>query len=438
MVLCLLVLATLLGQAQASTIEGIRLWRAPDNTRVVFDMSAFADHRVSEYKNPNRVAVDIPQAKLSSGAKKLLTELDIDNTPITGIRTGLQKNGDLRVVFDLKVAVGPASFFLKAIDDKPDRLVIDLRDVDKPKIKTVENVTGSDSRRDIIIAIDPGHGGEDPGAVGSGGLYEKDIVLLVSKNLRNVINKQKGYKAFLTRETDYFIPVRERPKIAREKKPDFFVSVHADGWHKSSARGASVFILSEKASSKMAERFASRENKSDLIGGVDDIDLGDKPEDVRKILVDLSNSRNMEVSADIGSRILKQLGGFAHLHSKQVESANFGVLRSVDVPSVLVETGFITNPGEAKKLNTLEYRTKLAKAIFRGINNYFVQIPPEGSYLSWKKNNTEQLVRHIIAKGDTLSGIARRYKVSVAQIKAHNSLSSSTIRIGQTLEIPAI
>jgi N-acetylmuramoyl-L-alanine amidase len=234
LVLCLLVLATLLGQAQASTIEGIRLWRAPDNTRVVFDMSAFADHRVSEYKNPNRVAVDIPQAKLSSGAKKLLTELDIDNTPITGIRTGLQKNGDLRVVFDLKVAVGPASFFLKAIDDKPDRLVIDLRDVDKPKIKTVENVTGSDSRRDIIIAIDPGHGGEDPGAVGSGGLYEKDIVLLVSKNLRNVINKQKGYKAFLTRETDYFIPVRERPKIAREKKPDFFVSVHADGWHKSS------------------------------------------------------------------------------------------------------------------------------------------------------------------------------------------------------------
>lgn len=424
-----------LEQAQASTIDGIRLWRAPDNTRVVFDMSAFAEHRVSSYKNPDRIAVDIPKAKMSASAQSLLSKLEIENTPISGIRTGVQKNGDLRVVFDLNIAVGPASFFLKAVDDKPDRLVIDLRDVDKPSVKTVEQVTGSDGRRDIIIAIDAGHGGEDPGAVGSGGLYEKDIVLKVAKNLRNVFNAQEGYHAFLVRESDYFIPVRQRPVQARAKNPDFFVSIHADGFHKSSARGASVFVLSEHASSSMAERFASRENKSDLIGGVQ---LEDKSDDLRKILVDLSNTRNLEISTDIGSRILSEIGGFAHLHSQRVESANFGVLRSIDVPSVLVETGFITNPGEAKKLNTLAYRTKIAKAMFRGINSYFEQIPPEGSYLSWKKNNRDQLVKHIIAKGDTLSGIARRYKVSVAQIKAHNSLSNNNIRIGQTLEIPTI
>jgi N-acetylmuramoyl-L-alanine amidase len=357
------------------------------------------------------------------------------------LRHGAQGGGKLRIVLDLKEEVKPRSFDLKRIADKPDRLVVDLYDIKKQTVKTVESLIDqakTPQKRDIVVAIDAGHGGEDPGAIGPGRLYEKHIVLKVAKNLANTINAVDGYKAVLVRTGDYFLSLHQRPEKARDIHADLFVSIHADGFDNPKARGASVFTLSRKgASSKTASILASKENKSDLIGGADRIQLGDKEDQLKKILVDLSMTSSLETSLDVGARVLKELGTVTRLHSNRVESAGFAVLKSADVPSLLIDTGFITNPQEARNLNTLAHRTKLAKAIFRGIDSYFKEKPPEGSLLAWKKSGGG-VVKYTIARGDTLSSISKRYQVSVSKLKKENKLNSSKIRIGQTLIIPTI
>jgi len=419
----------------SAKIEGLRLWRAPDHTRVVFDLDSPVTHQVLVLKNPDRLVLDIEADKSSAD----FSNVSFDGTPISGVRTGVRPNGLLRVVFDLNSPVKPRSFALKKIDDKPDRLVVDLYD---SKIETVRQVQDllpgiQNSKRDIVVAIDAGHGGEDPGAIGSGHVYEKDLVLLVAKNLANIVNAQEGYKAYLTRDGDYFITLSDRPEKARKQKADFFVSIHADGWRQHNAEGASVFILSQgAASSKMAKILASKENRSDLIGGADVIELADKEADVRHILVDLSMTRSLEVGLNVGNRVLRQLGMVTNLHSHRVEKAGFIVLKSPDVPSILVETGFVTNPSEARKLATLDYRTKIASAIFSGISSYFSEVPPEGTLVAWKKNGGK--LHHRIARGDTLSSIASKYSVSVQDLKRENNLEDSTIFVGQVLDIPTI
>ncbi len=377
--------ASLASAAHSATVEGVRLWRSPDSTRLVFDLNGPAEHTVFKLDNPSRLVIDIKASRFAART----TDLALSNTPVERVRHGAQQNGDLRIVLDLKEDVKPRSFALKRIDDKPDRLVVDLYDVQRQTVKTVESIieeTQTTSRRDIVIAIDAGHGGEDPGAIGPGRLYEKTVVLLIAKNLANIINAEPGYKALLVRDGDYYLSLGARPEKARQAHADLFLSIHADGFDNPKARGASVFTLSHRgASSKMASILASKENKSDLIGGVDRIDLSDKEDQLRKILVDLSMTRSMETSIDVGARVLNEMGRVTHLHSKRVESAGFAVLKSADVPSLLIETGFITNPTEAKNLNSLAHRTKLSKAIFKGIHDYFSEKPPEGSFLAWKK-----------------------------------------------------
>ena len=421
----------------AATVEGVRMWRSPDSTRLVFDLDAPVTHKIFKLDNPKRLVIDVEQGKFSAP----LSALDFSDTPVTKLRHGAKDGGALRIVLDLKSDVKPRSFALKQVAEKPNRLVVDLYDQEQKTVKSVESITKQSEaakRRDIVIAIDAGHGGEDPGAIGPGRLYEKHIVLKVAKNLANVVNAAPGYKATLVRESDYFIPLYLRPEAARKEHADLFVSIHADGFDDPSARGASVFTLSNRgASSKMASILASKENQSDLIGGVDRISLDDKDSQLRQILVDLSMTSSMNASRDVGSRVLKKMGGVTRLHSTRVENAGFAVLKSADVPSILVETGFITNPGEAKKLNTLSYRTKLAKAIFGGIDSYFQDKPPEGTHIAWLKNGGG-VIKHKIERGDTLISIARRYQVSVSHLKKHNSLNSSTIRIGQVLLIPVI
>jgi len=420
----------------AATVEGVRLWRSPESTRLVFDLDAPAKHSIFKLDNPKRLVIDIEKSRFQAKTQSL----QLENTPVQKLRHGPRDGGNLRIVLDLKDDVKPRSFALKQIAGKPDRLVIDLYDKKQVTVKTVESViqqTTKVEKRDVVIAIDAGHGGEDPGAIGPGRLYEKHIVLKVAKNLANTINAVPGYRAELVRTGDYFLSLQRRPEKAREIHADLFLSIHADGFDNPKARGASVFTLSSRgASSKMASMLASKENKSDLIGGADRIKLNDKDDQLKKILVDLSMTNSLETSLDVGGRILKQMGGVTHLHSSRVESAGFAVLKSADVPSLLIETGFITNPHEANKLNTLAHRTKLAKAIFRGINSYFNDKPPEGTYLAWKKNGGGE-VKYVIARGDTLSSISKRYQVSVAKIKKQNKLSGSTIRIGQTLVIPS-
>ena len=383
---CCLLFCLLSSDVLATVVEGVRLWRSPDSTRLVFDLDAPANHKIFKLENPKRLVIDVDSTQFSADTK----DLDFSDTPVLRLRHGVQQGGDLRVVLDLKEDVDPSSFALKKIDSKPDRLVLDLRDKKKPQVKSVATMT-QDSRvekkRDILIAIDAGHGGEDPGAIGPGNLYEKTIVLKIAKNLANIVNATPGYKALLVRKGDYYIRLGERTEIARRANADFFVSIHADGFHNPKAHGASVFTLSRRgASSKMAKILASKENKSDLIGGVDRIDLKNKEAQLQQILVDLSMTSSMDTSVNVGRRVLREMGKVADLHSERVESAGFAVLKAPDIPSLLIETGFITNPREAKHLNTLSHRTKLAKAIFRGVDEYFSSSPPEGTYLAWVKN----------------------------------------------------
>jgi len=463
--LLMVVLSMLANAAVAlTTIDSVRVWRAPDHTRLVLDLSGPVEHKLFMLSNPSRLVVDLEDVKLSAR----LSDAALKGTPIKALRSAPRKQHDLRVVLDLSARINPKSFLLKKSAGKSDRLVIDLFDKKKTVSKTVQQVTQQQSaKRDILIAVDAGHGGEDPGALGpktgKRRLREKDVVLAISKDLIKLINAEPGYKGVLVRRGDYYIPLRKRRDIARKKRADLFISIHADAFTNPKARGASVFALSRKGATSETARFlAQQENKADLIGGVGSVNLQDKDELLRGVLVDLSMTATLGSSLQVGERVLRKMDSVAKLHKPRVEQAGFAVLKSPDVPSILVETGFISNPDEAKKLASSYYRRAMAKSIFSGVKEYFYSVPPAGSYVAWKKSGGKNIVVknkplvakkvatkkplssrnvakiHVIASGDTLSAIARRYKVSIAQLRQVNGLSSSAIRIGQRLTIPII
>lgn len=422
-----------LAQAKAH-IEGVRLWRAPDHTRIVFDLSAPLEHKLFSLENPNRLVLDMQSAT----NKFTLSDLDLNKTPISRIRSGARDKQNLRVVLDLHQAIKPRSFLLKSHGDKPDRLVLDLFDKSLRTEKKLEQSQPS-KKRDIIIAVDAGHGGEDPGAMGPGRLREKNVVLAISKELVRQINQIKGYKGKLVRTGDYYIGLRKRRNIARDMRADLFVSIHADAFKHPSASGASVFALSRRGATSETARFLARkENEADLIGGVGGVSLEDKDEVLAGVLVDLSMTASLSSSLQVGDEVLKSMGKIAKLHKRKVEQAGFAVLKSPDVPSILVETGFISNPKEAKNLGSRVYRKKMASQIFKGVRRYFDDKPPVGTYLAWVKDGkkSQRGSEYIIARGDTLSGIAVEYNVSVAAIKKANKLRNSRIRVGQRLKIP--
>ncbi|HEY7773703.1 MAG TPA: N-acetylmuramoyl-L-alanine amidase [Marinagarivorans sp.] len=422
---------------QAAQIDGVRLWRAPDSTRLVFDLSSSVDHKLFTLENPSRVVIDIESAELNKG----FGDVPIDDTPISRIRYGDRGNGSLRVVLDMSAAVKPRSFALARHGDKPDRLVIDLYDGNQSTVKTVQAVKEvSDNKRDIIIAIDAGHGGEDPGAIGPKKLREKDVVLDIARQMARLVDAAPGYKAKLIRDGDYYIPLSERRKKARDMRADLFVSIHADAFKNPNARGASVFALSRTGATSETARFlASKENDADLIGGVGGVSLTDKDDILAGVLVDLSMTATLTNSLQVGEHVLNNMGRISRLHKKQVEQAGFAVLKSPDVPSILVETGFISNPHEANKLATNSYRQYMAKAIFDGVSHYFESQPPAGTWLAWHMENkrANSPLEYIIARGDTLSGIAKRHRVSVQQLLEFNRLSDASIQVGQRLQIPA-
>jgi len=315
------------------------------------------------------------------------------------------------------------------------RVVIDLFDntpTEEPEpVLSMESLEG---RRDIVIAIDPGHGGEDPGASGPGGLREKTVVLQIALRLENQLAKIPGFKPMLVRTGDYYVSLKNRRDKARAFEADLFVSIHADAFREKSANGASVYMLSTSArgtTSDAARYIADSENSADLIGGVD---LSEMDRDLALTLTDLSMDKSLDASHELGDLILEQIGGVARLHKQKVERAGFAVLRSPDVPSLLIETGFISNPREAKRLTAPTYQDKLASAIRRGIQSWFVRKPPPGTLLAWQRKHGRREVT--ISSGDTLSEIAERYGVTVASIKTNNGLSRDMIYVGQTLLIP--
>lgn len=434
LLLCILPMGALASQS----VDGVRLWRAPDSTRVVLDLSGPVEHTAFSLDNPRRLVIDIQNARLVAS----LDSLPLANTPIGGIRSGIRDGSDLRLVFDLKEEVRVNSFALARHADKSDRLVIDFDDVVRAQSKPAVNVldTIAQTRRDIVIAIDAGHGGEDPGAIGSNGIYEKDVVLDIAKQLARIINGVPGYRAELIRTGDYAIALKERRDRARKMRADLFVSIHADAFKHTSANGASVYALNpngRRASSESARYLAQRENESDLIGGVGTVSLSDKDEVLAGMLLDLSMTATLSSSLQIGGQVLQAMGSVARLHKSQVEQADFAVLRSPDMPSLLVETGFISNPGEAKRLSTTAYRRQIAESLFVGIQNYFNQAPPPGTYIAWRQSQGDSIFgEHIIVRGETLSAIAKRYNVSVNELLLVNQLPDTAIRVGQRLKIP--
>jgi N-acetylmuramoyl-L-alanine amidase len=419
------------GQLQ---VKSLRYWTAPDHTRMVFDVTDSPSHQVFLLKNPARLVIDIHQAKLTQRFKQPAS----NNPFFSRVRSAVRNKTDLRVVVDLKQPVDPKSFALKPRKQYGHRLVVDLYQKDSKssraamKSKTRVTKTIKNKHRDIIIAVDAGHGGDDPGARGAHGTQEKKVVLDIAKKLAKLIDRQPGMKAVLVRKGDYYINLRKRMEIARKAKADLFVSIHADAFKNRKVRGASVFTLSRRgASSEAARWLAKHENDADLVGGVN---LDEMDSTLASVLLDLSQTATKEASRKVAANVLKQLRPVGHLHKNTVQKAGFVVLKSPDIPSILVETAFISNPTEEQKLKNHRHQQKIAQAIFKGIFTYFKQYAPSDTLIA---SLYSEHPKHIISRGETLSGIAQKYGVSLSAIKAANSLAGNVIRVGQVLKIPA-
>jgi N-acetylmuramoyl-L-alanine amidase len=408
-------------------IHNIRVSVDSDKTRIVFDTNGPAKHAIFSLHEPERVVIDLNDTTLSDTA---LGEVMFAPSIIRNIRHASRKQGDLRLVLDLDKRAAVRSFLLPPTGRFGHRLVIDLypqqSEMHAPVLSTHKP---EEKLRDVIIAIDAGHGGKDPGAIGRRGTNEKDVVLAIARQLQSLVKGEWGMRAVMTRTQDVYLPLRSRIKYARKHQADLFISIHADASKQRLVRGASVYVLSENgASSEAARWLAERENAADLLGGVS---LDDKDDLLAKVLLDLSQTATIEASMDLGKDMLRELERIGRMHSERVEQAGFAVLKSPDVPSVLVETAFISNTADEKRLRKKSYQQAIAKSLLRGIRNYFKDNAPPDTFVA-QLNRT----RHVIQKGDTLSAIAQRYAVDVKQIRAFNALSGDRIRVGQVLLIP--
>ena len=412
----------------ASSVENVRIWSENNKTRVVLDLSKSVQHNIFTLRGPDRLVIDLKDSRLA----KSLTAMPQGAGAVRSIRSAVRSNGQLRVVLDLNTAVRSRTFTAGPNATYGDRLVIDLEKVGAPS--TVKRASQEyRPGRDIVIAIDAGHGGKDPGAIGQKRTREKDVALQISRELAKRIDAEPGMKAVLIRNSDIYIDHRMRTAIARRHKADLFVSIHADAVDDRRAHGASVYALSLKgASDEAARQLARRENAS--VGGVS---LEDKDDVLASVLLDLSQNAALSASLDVGNQVAKEMGTITKMHRKTVQQAGFLVLKSPDLPSILVESAYISNPSEEKKLRDKGYQVRLSNAVLAGIRNYFYTNPPPDTQIAMdlRREPTRQ-VRHVVSRGDTVSEIAERYNVSKASIRRANKLSNDKIRIGQTLSIP--
>ena len=423
----------------AAVIENIRVRKTPERTRVVLDASAPLEHKVftlpATDQKPDRLVIDVPEAKLSFDTQAV----DVGDGPILGLRTS-QKSQSVRIVLDLDAPVRPRSFVLSPILNLnlSDRLVVDLYTKEQQSpAQRVERLTNQ--MRDVIVAIDAGHGGDDPGAIGPNKLYEKVVVFEIAQKMAQMFDDAPGFRALMIREGDYYLALRERTAKARKGRADIFLSIHADAFKTANAHGASVYAISEKgATSETARWLAEKENRADLIGGAGEVTLDDKDDLLVGVLLDLSITASLSQSLEMGGKVLSAIEPINRLHKKQVEQASFAVLKSPDIPSLLVETGYISNPTEARRLATEQHQHRMAYAIFSGVRDYLSDNPPEGTWLAWKKSDMPvEALSYRIVSGDTLSGIADRHRISASKLREVNGLSGDLIRIGQVLKIPA-
>ena len=388
------------GHAEQINISSLRYWNTPDQTQMLFDVTSSPEHRVFLMKNPARLVIDMRNAN----TKQALSQPPPSHPLFSQVRVATKNQTDLRVVVDLKREISPKTMSLRTNSMNGHRLVIELLDkapdknakveglaavktvpdktsavkiteIKEPQEKVVAKNSGAEPvktakrGKDIVIAIDAGHGGDDPGAHGQNGTEEKNITLAIARKLADLINSQQGMKAVLVRKGDYFVDLRKRMQIARAAKADLFISIHADAFQDSTVKGASVFTLSNKgATSEAARWLANSENSSDLVGGVS---LNDKEDVLASVLLDLSQTATQDASVNVAGKVLKNFERIGELHYGSVQKAGFLVLKSPDVPSILVETAFISNPSEEFKLVNTAHQSKIASAIFNGVCSYF-------------------------------------------------------------------
>lgn len=417
-----LLLTTSASLAEPPTVLGVRMWEAPDNTRIVFDLSAPVDYQLFTLKNPDRIVVDIHNAVLTPSATLPAPKSRV----LQAVRSGRRGEVDARIVLDLSHSSRPKSFLLRPNAEYGHRLVIDLYPEDGAGEVVPKTIVES-GPRDIVVAIDAGHGGEDPGARGHDGTLEKDVVLGIARKLSALVEAETGMRPVMIRSGDYYLSLRQRIDKARAHKADLFVSIHADSYKSARVGGASVYVLSRNGASDEAARLlAEKENASDLIGGVS---LDDKDDLLASVLLDLSQTATHEASAAVATTTLHELKRVVKLHKSTVAHAGFAVLKSPDVPSILVETAFISNPDEERRLRNERHQQVLAQALMNGVRGYFALYPPPGAVRVARQ--------HVIEPGETLSGIAQRYHVRVMKLREANSLSDDLLQIGQRLTIPA-
>jgi N-acetylmuramoyl-L-alanine amidase len=385
--------------AAASRIASVRLWPAQEYTRVILEGPAPIPHQLITLKDPHRVVLDLEGVDLTPELQQLPSRLQPSDPYIAGIRFGRKAPDILRVVLDLKTETRPQLFALKPVAEFGHRVVLDLyplapvdplmalleenrgaagadpkRAGGQERVPVTKTEPKPEGRRKITVALDPGHGGEDPGAIGPRGTYEKNVALAIARKLRGMLDAEPGMRAMLTRDDDYFVPLATRVKKAQAVQADLFVSIHADAFRERTARGSSVFALSETgATSAAAKWLAQKENAADLIGGVN-LDARDPV--LARTLLDLSQTAQISDSLKAGRHVLDGIGTVNSLHKVAVEQAGFAVLKAPDIPSILVETAFISNPDEELKLRSDRHQAKFAESMHEGIRRYFATNPP--------------------------------------------------------------
>ncbi len=459
-VLLLLLISLPVAGSQVA-VEAVKVVTDADKTRLILDATAALPHQIFNLDEPDRVVIDIADARLTAK----LPEATADDPTLVGLRSGVKNDEDLRIVLDLKRAVRVKSFPTSAEGSDTHRLIIDLIPRSRASVfqvgarrqtKSASAGQRGSRARTAIVAVDAGHGGEDPGATGPRGTREKDVTLAIARKVARLINGEAGMRAVMIRDGDYFVGLRERILKARELKADLFVSIHADADNNQEAFGSSVYTLSEgAASSEAATWLADRENSADLIGG---IRLASSDDLLASVLLDMTQSATIEHSSEAAGAVLACLKQVGAVHNGDVQRAGFVVLKAPDIPSMLVETAFISNQGEESRLNSNAHQQRLAQAILAGIRGYFRKYPPQG-FVSADADGDEVVDpipravarvervsrdtpsrgrEHVIGQGDTLSGIAKRYRVSLSSLRAENGLSESDpIRVGEVLAIPA-
>ncbi len=436
--------------AMAAKVLGVRTYRAPEYTRLVFDLDAPPQYQLETQSNPHRLVLSLKHSTLVGS----LDKLTLANTPITNINSKQADEHDLQVELVLRGGVEPRSFTLSKNDQYGDRLVIDLYDVvakkgpssdtdyiDVDAIGTIAASVDKGGKRDIVVAVSAGHGGDDPGAIGYKRLQEKQVTLAISREVAALIDKKPGYKAVLVRDGDYYIGLRQHMKIAHDHNADLFIEIHADAADNKNARGATVYALSERgATSEQARRLADKENSADLIGGVGAGSFDTKDPVLASVLLDFSMKASVSSSLEIGQKLIESLDSVTHLRRRNVEQAAFVVLKSADIPSLLVESGYITNPDDAENLDSPAWRKQFASALVNGITQWFEDRPPHGTLISWRKDHgldeQDSPGTYTVQSGDSLSQLAKQFQIPLAELKAANNLNSNTVQHGKVLKVP--